>query len=85
MYKENIVPELLRECGAFESLYHFLFNCPRNANVRGSHLPETLNNCTTRDLLQETKTNTVKENETLFENVQKLLQNLEAMQYHDMS
>ena len=36
-------------------------------------MPENLNNYTTRDLLQGVQTNTVKENETLLENVQRFI------------
>ena len=54
----------------FENSYHFLFICPRYANVREKYLPENLNNYTARDLLQEVQFNTVHENETLLENVQ---------------
>ena len=73
LYRKNLVPEPTCQCGAFESSYHYLFVCPRYANVRERYLPENLNNYTTRDLLQGIQTNTVQENETLLENVQKLI------------
>ena len=60
-------------CLPFESSYHYLFVCPRYANVRERYLPENLNNYTTRDLLQGVQTNTVQENGTLLENVQKFI------------
>ena len=33
LYRKNLVPELTCQCGAFESSYHYLFVCPRYANV----------------------------------------------------
>ena len=73
LYRKILVPEPTCQCGAFESSYHYLFVCPRYANVRERYLPENLNNYTTRDLLQGVQTNTVQENETLLENVQKFI------------
>ena len=73
LYRKNLVPEPTCQCGAFESPYHYLFVCPRYANVRERYLPENLNNYTTRDLLQGVQTNTVQENETLLENVQRFI------------
>ena len=53
--------------------YHFLFVCQRYANVREIYLPENLNKYTTKYLLQGVQTNTVQENETMFENDQEFI------------
>ena len=81
LYRKKLVSEPTCQCGAFESSYQYLFVCPRYANVRERYLPENLNNYTTRDLLQGVQTNTVQENKTLLENVQKfIIKNWEASQ-----
>ena len=42
LYRKNIVPSPSYICGGFESLYHFLFVCPKYTVARNMSLPNVL-------------------------------------------
>ena len=44
LHRKKRVPESTCQCGDFGGPYHFLFVCPRYANVRKIYLPENRNN-----------------------------------------
>ena len=70
LYKKNIVPSPLCSCGGFESAHHFFFQCPNYSEVRRRHLPNSLNDYNTNQLLHGLPDASNTENEVLFTQVQ---------------
>ncbi|MCG7879605.1 MAG: reverse transcriptase family protein, partial [Candidatus Thiodiazotropha endolucinida] len=73
LYRKNIVPSPSCECGAFESPYHFLFQCTKHSAIRNTYLNNYLHNHSTHELLYGKETSTDIENESLFLNVQEYI------------
>ena len=73
LYRKNIVPEPICECGGFESSYHFFFVCPIFLDARSRCLPASFINLTNRDLLFGMENKTNHENEALFMQVQEFI------------
>ena len=68
LYRKNIVPTPSCACGSFESPYHYLFKCPRYANVRQLYIQNYLVSHNTHELLHSKESASDIENE-VFKNL----------------
>ena len=75
LYRKNIVPSPSCLCGGFESPHHFLFVCSIYNAARNRYLPNNLMNYSTHNLLFGKENEPVRDNETLFLQVQDFIIN----------
>lgn len=73
LYRKNIVDSPSCACGDFESSYHYLFICPKYANIRHTYLSSYLRTHNTHELLFGKENVSLHENEDMVLKVQEYI------------